>query len=148
MNRSFLLFGLLLAALSGCGSSSDIVRTEELKLLTDRCVYVEAIQSEDPYVGRVLRDVLQKEFIRRKVRLCDPDTATIIITGSTFMTVRSAPRARGKSAAANQSIESVSLVAKDREGRILLTASYDNKKQQTVSRLAKKFGRALAAKIR
>jgi hypothetical protein len=68
------------------------------------------------------------------------------------MTTRSAPDARSlksrKSAAANEAIESISLTAKDRQGQILLTASYDNKKQQTAAVLAKKFGRAVARKLR
>ena len=150
MNRSFLLLGLL-ALVSGCGSS-DIVTTKALELLDERCVHIETIQSRDPYVGRVLSDIFQKEFIRHKVALCDPDSATIIVTGSTFMTVRSAGNAARlksrKSAAANEAIESISLTAKDRNGQILLTASYDNKKQQTAGKLAREFGRAVAIRLR
>jgi len=150
MNRSFLLLGLL-AVVSGCGSS-DIVTTKVLKALDERCVHIETIQSQDPYVGRVLSDILQKEFIRHKVALCDSDSATIIVTGSTFMTVRSAGDASRlksrKSAAANEAIESISLTAKDQDGQILLTASYDNKKQQTAAKVAREFGRAVAIKLR
>jgi len=150
MNRSFLLLGLL-TIVSGCGGPSDIVRTKALKSVTERCVHIQPIQSSDQYVGQVLSDVLQKEFIRAKMALCDPDTATILVTGSTFMTTRSAPDARrlkSRKSAANEAIESISLTAKDREGQILLTASYDNKKQQTAAVLAKKFGRAVARKLR
>jgi len=151
MNRSFLLLGLSIVV-SGCGGPSDIVRTKALKSVTERCVHIQPIQSSDQYVGQVLSDVLQKEFIRAKVVLCDPDSATILVTGSTFMTTRSAPDARRlksrKSAAANEAIESISLTAKDREGQILLTASYDNKKQQTAAVLAKRFGRAVARKLK
>jgi len=150
MNRSFLLLGLL-AVVSGCGSS-DIVSTKALELLDERCVHIETIQSQDPFVGRVLSDIFQKEFIRHKVALCDPDSATIIVTGSTFMTVRSAGSAgrlkSRKSAAANEAIESISLTARDQNGQILLTASYDNKKLQTAGTLAREFGRAVAIKLR
>ncbi|MHC4477208.1 MAG: hypothetical protein ACYTEL_16300 [Planctomycetota bacterium] len=47
-----------------------------------------------------------------------------------------------------EAIESVSVVAKDSTGQVLLTASYDNKEQQSASKLAKEFGAALAAKLR
>jgi hypothetical protein len=48
----------------------------------------------------------------------------------------------------SQAIESVSLIAKDRDGKILLTASYDNKEKYSASKLAKKFGSALANKLK
>jgi len=151
MNRLFWLVGLLAISVSA-GCHSDIVCTKRLKMLTDRCICIEPIESENPYVGRVLSDVLEKEFIRRKIEICEQDTATIFITGSTFMTLRAAPDAGGlgghKSAAANQAIESVSVIAKDKNGQVLLTASYDNKKQYTASRLAKEFGSALANKLK
>jgi len=151
MNRLWWVIGLLaIGASAGC--NSDIVCTARLKMITDRCVCLEPIQSENPYVGQVLRDVLEKELIRRKVEICDPNSATIFITGSTFMTVRAGPDAGGlrrhKSAAANQAIESVSAVAKDKDGEVLLTASYDNKEQYTASKLAKEFGSALANKLK
>ena len=141
MKKLLLFLGLLALAGSGCGYT-DIVSTKEFKSLERRCVHVEPIQSENPYVGQVLRDVLQKELIRAKVELCDPNTATVLITGSAFMTVRST------SDVANQSIESVSLMARDQAGRVLLTASYDNRKQYTASKLAKEFGQAVAGKLR
>ncbi len=142
MKKLLLLLGLVALGGSGCGYT-DIVRTKELKALDVRCVHIEPIQSENQYAGQVLRDVLQKEFIRSKVQLCDPNTATVLITGSAFMTVRSISDNPG-----NEAIESVSLMARDQAGRILLTASYDNKKQYTASKLAKEFGRAVAGKLR
>jgi hypothetical protein len=39
-------------------------------------------------------------------------------------------------------------MAKNRNGQILLTASYDNKEQYTASKLAKEFGSALADKLK
>jgi len=152
MTRTLVLLSLTAIVLSGCGGPVDIVRTPALKSLDEKCVHVETIQSQDKYIGQVLRDVLQKEFIRAKVALCDADTATITITGSTFLTIRSAGDAaalkKRKSPAANEAIESVSLIARDRTGQILLTASYDNDKQYTAGKLAKEFGRAVAAKMR
>ena len=146
MNRSYWLI-ILLALFAGC--HSDIVTTRHLKTLTHKCVYITPIESENPYVGKVLRDVLEKELIRRRVEVCDPNTATIFITGSTFMTLRVSPDAGGRKAAAtNQAIESVSIAARDNTGRLLLTASYDNREQYTVSKLAQEFGQALAAKLK
>jgi len=151
MNRTYWLIGLLTIAISA-GCNSDIVTTRHIKELTHKCVYIAPIQSENPYVGKVLRDVLEKEFIRRKIELGDPNNATIFITGATFMTVRSAPNAKtlgsNRYAAANQAIESVSIMAKDRNGQVLLTASYDNKEQFTASKLAQEFGSALADRLR
>ena len=151
MNRLYWFIGLFVIGMSA-GCNSDIVTTRHIKELTHKCVYIAPIQSENPYVGKVIRDIIEKEFIRRKIELGDPDTATIFITGATFMTVRTTPNANtagsNRYTAANQAIESVSIMAKDRKGQVLLTASYDNKEQFTASRLAQEFGSALADKLR
>jgi len=136
------------------GCLSDIVTTPRLKTLTERRIYIEPIQSENPQVGQVLRDVIEKEFVRKKIELGDPNTATVFIAGSTFMTIRSkASQTKVSvigtgSAFASQAVESISVIAKDKEGQILLTASYDNKKQYTASKLRKDFGKALANKLK
>ena len=141
MDRRFWLIGLLaLCACAGC--NSDIVCTPRLKMLEHKCVNISPIESQDPHVGKVIRDVIEKEFVRAKIELCDPNMATVFITGTTFLTVRPASRQTA------EAIESVSLVAKDREGEILLSASYDNKAQYTASKLAQEFGQALAGKLR
>jgi len=149
MNRVF-CFLALLPVFVGC--HSDVVATGYLKKIPDKCVYVSPIECQDPYVGKVLKDVLEKEFIRKHVRLCDADGANIILTGSTFMTYRAAVDAKGwggrKSSAANEAIESVTITAKDRAGNILLTASYDNVEQFTASKLAAEFGSTLAGKFK
>jgi len=88
MSRLCWLIGLLSITIS-TGCHSDIVTTPRLKTLARKCVYIKSIESEDPHVGKVLRDVLEKEFVRKKVEICDPNSATIFITGSTFLTVRS-----------------------------------------------------------
>jgi len=131
MNRLLWLVGLL--AIGVCaGCESDIVCTKQLKMLEHKCVHIAPIESEDPHVGQVIKDVIEKEFIRRKVDLCDPNMANVFITGTK----------------SQQAIESVSLVGKDRDGEILLSASYDNKSLYTASKLAHEFGQALAGKLK
>jgi RecA-family ATPase len=144
------LLGISLIFFAGC--HTDIVTTKQLRAVKPKCVYINTIDSQDPYVGKVLRDVLEKEFIRKSVRLCDADTATIILTGSTFLTTRSAGSkgllgVGGKDSSA-QAVESLTISAKDRDGNILLNASYDNAEQFTASKLASEFGSALADKLR
>ena len=141
MDRRFWLIGLLaLCACAGC--NSDIVCTPRLKMLEHKCVHIAPIESQDPHVGKVIRDVIEKEFVRARIELCDPNMASVFITGTTFLTVRPASRQTA------EAIESVSLVAKDRDGEILLSASYDNKAQYTASKLAQEFGQALAGKLK
>jgi hypothetical protein len=141
MNKSFWLIGLV--AIGACvGCHSDIVCTSRLKMLEYKCVHIEAIESEDPHVGQVIKDVIEKEFVRAKVELCDPNMATVFITGTTFLTARAAKRG------SQEAVESVSAVAKDRDGEILLSASYSNKEQYTASKLAREFGKALAGKLK
>jgi hypothetical protein len=141
MNKLYWLIGLfVIGTLAGCGS--DIVTTDRLKMLEHKCVYITPLESEDPHVGQVIKDVLEKELMRKQVELCDPNTATVILTGSTFMTVR------GSGAATSQSIESVSLVGKDTNGEMLMSASYDNKERYSASKLAQQFGSELAKKLR
>ena len=141
MNKLYWLIGLLaIIAFAGCGS--DIVSTDRLKMLEHKCIYIAPLESEDPHVGQVIKDVLEKELLRQHVELCDPNTATVLLTGSTFMTVR------GSGAATSQSIESVSLVGKDTNGEMLLSASYDNKERYSASKLAQQFGSELAKKLK
>lgn len=141
MNRLVLFVGILGICISA-GCNSDIVCTPQLKMLEYKCVYIEPLESEDPHVGKVLRDAFEKEFIRQKVALCDPNTATVIISGSTFMTVR------GTASSTGQYIESITVVAKNTSGEVLLSASYDNKERYSASRLAQEFGSALASKLK
>ena len=150
MKKAFAI-SVMLALFAGC--NTDIVTTSQLKTIKNKCVYVTPIESQDPYVGKVLRDVLEKEFIRKHIQLCDADTANVILTGSTFMTTR----AKGETSMLNllggkqssaQAIESVTISAKDKAGNLLLTASYNNVDQQTASKLAQDFGSTLADKLR
>jgi hypothetical protein len=48
----------------------------------------------------------------------------------------------------SQAVESVSLIAKDRDGEILLIAFYGNKEKYSASKLAREFGSALANKLK
>lgn len=149
MNRLYWLIGLLAIGVSA-GCNSDIVTTNRLKELSLKCVYIEPLESEDPQVGKVIRDVIEKEFIRKKIELCDSNTATIFITGATFLTVKatSSGTILTTSSYSSQAIESVSLVAKNSNGEILLSASYDNKERYSASKLAQEFGAALADKLK
>lgn len=133
---------LLLVIVTVTGCNSDIVITKQLKTVKYKCVNIAPLSSEDPHVGQVLRDALEKELIRRKINICDENSATIFITGSTFLTTR------GSSSKTSQAIESVSLVGKDSNGNILLSASYDNKNQYSASKLAKEFGSSIANKLK
>ena len=150
MKKAFAV-SVMLALFAGC--NTDIVTTNQLKTIKNKCVYVTPIESQDPYVGKVLRDVLEKEFIRKHIQLCDADTANVILTGSTFMTTRSHGETSmlnlfgGKQSSA-QAIESVTITAKDKAGNLLLTASYNNVDQQTASKLAQDFGSTLADKLK
>ncbi|MBW8002516.1 MAG: hypothetical protein FVQ80_10910 [Planctomycetes bacterium] len=151
MNRLTIITAvLMMSVIAGC--NSDVVTTERLRTIEYKCVYVAPIQSEDPYIGKVISDVMEKEFVRRNIAICGPENATVIITGCTFMTVRAAANASelssNRSAAANQAIDSISAKVKDRQGNLLATASYNNKDQYTVSKLAAEFGAALARKIK
>jgi len=148
--KKALIISLFLVFTAGC--HTDIVTTKQLKAVKDKCVYIKSIESEDPFVGKVLRDVLEKEFIRKSVHFCDAETANIIVTGSTFLTTRSSGQRGvfglgGKESSA-QAIESVTIIAKDPQGVTLMTASYDNADQFTASKLAQEFGSSLAGKLK
>ncbi len=151
MARLQLLIGLLIIAVT-TGCNQEIVRTEHLNKLDHKCVHIKPIESENPYVGKVLRDVFQKEFIREQIQLCDPNSATVIITGSTFMTYRAKTGKGGLGgasyAATNQAIESVSIIAKNQNGDVVLTAAYDNSKQYTATKVGEVFGSSLAKKFK
>ena len=86
MKKAFAI-SVILTLFAGC--NTDIVTTKQLNAIKNKCVYVSPIESQDPYVGKVLRDVLEKEFVRKHIQLCDAETANVILTGSTFLTTRS-----------------------------------------------------------
>jgi hypothetical protein len=150
MKKAFAI-SVILTLFAGC--NTDIVTTKQLNAIKNKCVYVSPIESQDPYVGKVLRDVLEKEFVRKHIQLCDAETANVILTGSTFLTTRSKGETSmlnlfgGKQSSA-QAVESVTIIAKDKLGNILLTASYNNVDQLTASKLAQDFGSTLADKLR
>jgi len=144
MNRLYWLIGLFVIGISA-GCNSDIVTTNHLKAIPNKCVSIAPFESENPQIGKVVRDVIEKEFIRRKIELCDSDTATIFVTGATFLTVRTTTN---RGLVGDQAIESVSLVAKNINGEVVLSASYDNKDRLSASKLAQEFGSAVADKLR
>ena len=132
------------------GCRSDIVCTQRVKLLSHKCVYIEPLQTQDLHVGKVLRDVIEKEFARRRFEICDANSATILVSGAAFMTERSVSKRDlfGSSGASSEAIESVSLVVKNRAGELLATASYDNNERYTASKLGTELGGALAGKLK
>lgn len=134
--------------LSGC--HCDIVCTEHVNLLTRKAVCIEPLTTEDPSVGKVLRDAIEKEFVRRSFEVCDSNNATIFISGSAFLTEQSKSKADffSDTSVSSVAIESVSLVAKDPKGQILASATYDNTKRYSASRLAKQLGSALANRLK
>ncbi len=141
----------MLALFTGC--NTDIVTTKDLNKVKNKCVYISPIESQDSYVGKVLRDAIEKEFVRKGVQLCDANSANVILTGSTFLTTRSHGETSmlnifgGKQDSA-QSIESVTVSAKDSSGNLLLTASYNNADRLTASKLAQDLGSSLADKLK
>ena len=150
MKKFALMLPIFLAISTMAGCHSDIVCTERIKQLTRRCVYIEPLKTESPAVGIVLRDIIEKEFVKRRFEICDANSATIIIGGSAFLTQR-AEESRtflGGSANSSQAIESVSIVAKNRNGELLVLASYDNSERYTASKLGQEFGSALADKLK
>ena len=149
MKRLCFFIVLFISGISA-GCNSDIVTTNRLKAVSYKCVHIAPFESGDPQIGQVVRDIIEKEFIRRKIKLCNSDSATIFITGAAFVTVRSKSNEGffGSESASNQAIESVSLVAKNIEGEVLLSASYDNKERKSASKLAQEFGSAVADKLR
>ena len=147
MKKTFAAVVFLAVFAAGC--NTDVVTSRYLTAIGHKCVYIKTIESRDPYIGRVLRDGIEKEFIRRQVMLCDSAGANVIVTGSTVLTTRST----GKtgffgSRESTQAIESVTITAKDKLGNILLSASYNNVNQLSASKLAKDFGSTLAKKLR
>jgi hypothetical protein len=139
---------IILSTLTGC--HSDIVCTARLKEIDTRCFHIEPLKTDDPQVGLVLKDLLEKEFVRQGCDMCQPDDATIIITGAAFLTQRSQADQNmfGSTAASSQAIESVTLAAKDSSGELVATASYDNAERFTAGRIGAEFGSAVAARLK
>lgn len=149
MKKAFAI-SVILTLFAGC--NTDIVTTNQLKTIKNKCVYVTPIESQDPYVGKVLKDVFEKEFVRKNIQLCNADNANVILTGSAFLTTRSGGTGwfnlSLEKPYSAQAIESVTITAKDNMGNILLTASYNNAEQKTASKFAQDFGSTLADKLR
>jgi hypothetical protein len=135
-----------------CGCNSDIVCTDNLKKLERKCVYIEDLTTEDPSIGKVLRDVIEKEFVRKRFEICDQNNATVLISGAAFLTQQSKgsqnPLFLGGSTTGSQAIESISLIAKNNKGEILASASFDNVDRRSASKIATEFGNAVAGKLK
>ncbi len=139
---------LVLLAIAGC--NTDIVVTPQLKQIEHKCFYLEPLNTKNDSIGQVLRDVIEKEFVRQSFELCNEGDASILISGSAFLTARTEGSNNffGGNTLSTQAIESISLTAKDRSGKLLATASYDNNDRLSASKLGMKFGRDLANKLK
>jgi hypothetical protein len=152
MKKAFAIIAII-TIFAGC--NTDIVTTNQLNAIKNKCVYVTPVESQDSSVGKVLKDILEKEFVRKNIRLCDADNANVILTGSAFLTNRTGGTGWtglfdlfNEKPVSAQAIESVTITAKDKAGNILLTASYNNSELKTTSKFAKDFGSTLADKLR
>jgi hypothetical protein len=143
-------FILITALIIFSGCHHDVVTTRHLDQLAFKCAYVEPISTPTPQMGEVLRDVLIKELVRKEIAICGANTATMTISGSAFMTnlSKSNQNFLGGSSQATEAIESVSLVVEDRDGKILATASYDNRDRKSAGRIGKELGSAIASKLK
>jgi hypothetical protein len=36
-------------------------------MLGHKCVYIALLESDDPHIGKVIKDVLEKELLRKKI---------------------------------------------------------------------------------
>jgi hypothetical protein len=131
---------LTLILIAGCGY--NVVRNKDVKLDTPKCICNEHLKIDDPNVGNVFHNAIEKEFKRCGFELCRHTNATILISGSASLTEQPVGGSNSE-----QTIESISLTAKNKTGQILATASYDNTKRLTTSRLATELGRAIAQKL-
>jgi hypothetical protein len=144
MEKMTLTVSVLLILILIAGCNYNVVRNKDVKLDTPKCVCNERLKIEDPNIGTVFHNAIEKEFVRCGFELCRHNTATILISGSASLTERSTA---GGSLNSEQTIESVSLTAKNKTGQILATVSYDNTKRLPTSRLAAELGRAIAKKL-
>jgi len=144
MKKITLTISVLLTLILITGCNYNVVRNKSVKLDTPKCICNERLKIDDPNIGNVFHDAIEKEFVRCGFKLCRHTNATILISGSASLTPR--PIAGGSSDS-GQTIESVSLIVKNRAGQILVTASYDNTPGITTSRLAAELGRAIAQKL-
>ena len=156
MKRTVLVSMMMMLAVGGC--YSDVTVTKELKTLDRKCIHIGQIDCNNPRVAKILRDCLQKEFIKAKLDVCDEDTATMIMTGDVFMTTEkefagsgwfgsygSGGYVGGKEALA---IDSTSFQVKTKDGRLLAVASYNNWVRERVERVGHFLGYDLASKLK
>lgn len=144
------LVACLLAALfvlTGC--NTDMVVSPELNEIEDKRIYVSTFTSEDPGIGQVIRDIMIKEMLRAGVPMTPEDQANLIITGAAFLTDQSKGRSGifTSSSRTTQSIESVSVVVKTPDGRVMASGSYDNSARESASEIAKELGAKVASKL-
>ncbi|MCH9022804.1 MAG: hypothetical protein IID32_08555 [Planctomycetes bacterium] len=148
--RKLLFFACLGFLLVVAGCQYDVVLSPELKALKPKRVYVESFTARNNQIGDVLRDVVTKEFLRKRVVLCSKESATLFVSGAAFFTDRAVGAAGlfGSSTHSSEAIESFSLVVKDIEGNTVALASYDNVNRYGAVRLGREVGAILAIHLR
>jgi hypothetical protein len=136
--------------LSGCHMDVMVDR-ERLAEVGLRCVHIGPLASANEPLAQVVRDVLEKEFMRREMGPCTAEEATLLMSGS--IDALSINTTRKKflgplEETSRESISSVSLVVKDREGSVVLSMSFDNQDRHSAIHLGRMLGRDLAKKLR
>jgi len=148
-----LILPILLASLiTGC--ASDVVVTEKLRTVEHKRIYIGHIECDHSGVADVLRDCLLKEFVKAKLDVCEETAATIIITGSVFITPKSDLSGSAWTGYAHISgeekivIDSVSLQVKAKNGDVLAIGSFNNSAAFNVVWIGEQLGQDLAGKLK
>lgn len=155
MKRVFVA-SLLVCSIYGC--YSDIAVTEKFKSLEQKRIYVGQIECDNPRVGEILQDCIQKEFVKAKLDISNQDDATMIIGGSVFITPKKdisgtgvfGEYGGGVYGAGKEKIliDSVSLQVKAKDGTLLAIASFNNWADLNVEEVGRYLGGDLANKLK
>ena len=96
-------------------------------------------------------EVLEKEFMWWELGACTAEEATLFVSGSIDTLGINTTRKkflRPLEEISRESISSVSLVAKDNTGHVVLSLSYDNQDRRSTIQLGRMMGRELAKKLK
>lgn len=148
-----LILPLLSASLiTGC--ATDVVVTEKLRSIEHKRIYIGRIECDHSGVADVLRDCLLKEFVKAKLDISEENSATMIITGSVFMTPKSDLSGTAWTGYAHISgeekiiIDSVSLQVKAKNGEVLAIGSFNNSAGFNAVWIGEQLGQDLAGKLK
>lgn len=153
---------LLVLVVSGC-ASVEIVRTD-IPVSGDS-VCVKVLDSKDESVGRILADAITMELRDNGYGVTSEEEADIIITGVAWLKTASGYALLGSTSAysgrgslygggsTTAYINTVSVRAKNANGKLLAIASYSSDREQWTrnqppTAIGKKLGRELAKKLK